>query len=306
VEQQGLFGAPPIDVFVNGEAHRTIFTALRLLGLGDARLRRVETDDAGRMQPAALAAALGSRHGPCLICAQAGNVNTGACDPLEALADVAAGRSAWLHVDGAFGAWAAASPSRRHLVAGLARIDSLATDGHKWLNVPYDCGIALTAHPEAHQAALTMPAHYIQMTPGVREPRAFTPDESRRARAIPLYAALATLGRDGVRDLVDRCCALAGRMAAALAPHPRVAVLNEVVLNQVLVRFRAEPGRDADGDDEVTRAVITRVQEDGTCWAGGTVWRGRTAMRISVSNWSSTEADIDRSATAILAALDRR
>ena len=193
------------------------------------------------------------------------------------------------------------APSRRWLVAGIERADSIATDGHKWL-VPYDCGIALTAHPEAHQHSLLMPAHYIQMTSGEREPRAFTPDESRRARAVPLYAALRALGRDGVGEIVERCCTLAVRMASRLASHDHVRILNDVVLNQVLVQFRP-PGADDTVAAALTQEVIARVQEEGTCWAGGTKWHGQVAMRLSISNWTTTAEDIDRSAAAIISAL---
>jgi glutamate/tyrosine decarboxylase-like PLP-dependent enzyme len=303
VEQHGLFGAPPIDVIVSDESHRTIFTALRMLGLGAERVRRVETDAHGRMRPDRVAPLLRDGRGPCIVCAQAGNVNTGAFDPLPAIASLVRERGAWLHVDGAFGLWAAATPSRRSLLAGIDQADSIATDGHKWL-VPYDSGIVLTAHPAAHQESLVVPAHYIQMTPGEREPRSFTPDESRRARGLPLYAALRVLGRDGVAEIVDRCCSLAQRMAHRLASDSRVRILNDVVFNQVLVQFRPP-----DGDDEaaaaLTQAVITRVQDEGTCWVGGTKRRGQTAMRVSVSNWTTTADDIDRSASAILAALRR-
>jgi glutamate/tyrosine decarboxylase-like PLP-dependent enzyme len=302
VERHGLFGAPPIEVFVSDESHRTIFTALRMAGLGAERVHRVETDAQGRMRPERLEPILRRGHGPCLVCCQIGNVNTGAADPIAEIAPLARARRAWLHVDGAFGLWAAASPSLRLLTAGIDQADSLATDGHKWLNVPYDSGLVLTAHPESHQQSMLVPAHYIQATPGERDPRAFTPDESRRARALPMYAALRTLGRDGVAALVDRCCALARHMAQRLSGHAGVRVLNDVVLNQVLVQFMPP-----DGDEEaaatLTQRVIAAVQEDGTCWAGGTKWHGQTAMRISICNWSTTADDIDRSAAAILAAL---
>jgi glutamate/tyrosine decarboxylase-like PLP-dependent enzyme len=303
VEAQGLFGAPPIDVVINDEAHRTISTALRMLGLGAERLRRVETDGQGRMRPDALARMLRGGTGPCIVCAQIGNVNTGAADPIREIAAVTRERGAWLHVDGAFGLWAAVSATRSTLTAGIDEADSLATDAHKWLNVPYDSGLVFTAHAEAHQRSLLVPAHYIQATPGERDPRAFTPDESRRARALPIYAALRVLGRDGVRALVDRCCDLATRMAARLAGHPSVRVLNDVVLNQVLVQFRT-PAMSDEAAAAFTQDVISRIQREGTCWAGGTRWHGETAMRISISNWSTSEADIDRSAGAILAALD--
>jgi glutamate/tyrosine decarboxylase-like PLP-dependent enzyme len=302
VENQGLFGAPPIDVVINDEAHRTISSALRMIGLGAERARRVETDGQGRMRPDLLAQALRDGQGPCLVCAQIGNVNTGAADPIDEIASIARERGAWLHVDAAFGLWAATSESRRSLVAGIERVDSIATDAHKWI-VPYDSGLVFTAHPEAHQQSLVTPAHYMQMTPGEREPRSFTPDESRRARGLPLYAALRSLGRSGIRDLVDRCCALAQRMASRLDDHDHVRILNDVVLNQVLVQFGA-PGGDAASAARLTTAVIERVQTGGTCWAGGTRWHGQAAMRISISNWTTTSEDIDRSAAAILSALD--
>ena len=302
VERHGLFGAPPIDVVVSDESHRTIFTALRMLGLGSERVQRIDTDAQGRMRPAHLAQVLRRGRGPCLVCAQIGNVNTGAVDPIGDIAPLARERGAWLHADAAFGLWAAASESRRSLVAGIEQADSIATDGHKWL-VPYDSGLALTAHPEAHQQSLLMPAHYIQMTPGEREPRSFTPDESRRARGLPLYAALRVLGREGVGEIVDRCCTLAARMASRLAGHGCVRILNDVVLNQVLVQFRP-PGGDDAAAAALTQKVVTRVQHEGTCWVGGTKWHGQAAMRISISNWSTTAEDIDRSAAAIVSALD--
>jgi glutamate/tyrosine decarboxylase-like PLP-dependent enzyme len=304
VEQDGLFGAPPIDVFATDESHYSISTSFRMLGIGTGRVHRIEADHQGRMRADRLAAALANGSGPAIVCAQAGNVNTGAFDPLPEIAAAARARDAWLHVDGAFGLWAAASPELCHLVEGVTRADSIATDAHKWLNVPYDCGIALTAHRDAHRRALLLPAHYIQETSSERDPHEFTPEESRRGRAVPVYAALRTLGRAGLRDLVERCCALARRMAAALAQEPQIRILNDVVLNQVLVRF-VSAGGDASQDDALTRRVIGAVQEEGTCWLSGTTWQGRAAMRISISNWSTTELDIDRSATAIRRALAR-
>ncbi len=303
VERHGLFGAPPIEVVVSDESHRTIFTALRMLGLGAERVRRVETDAHGRMRADRLGEILRRESGPCIVCAQIGNVNTGAADPIGEIGLLTRERGAWLHVDGAFGLWAATSQSRRHLVAGVELADSIASDGHKWLNVPYDSGVVLTAHPESHQRALLMPAHYIQTTPGERDPRAFTPDESRRARALPMYAALRVLGRDGVSEIVDRCCSLATRMAALLAKHECVRILNDVVLNQVLVQCRPSGGDDT-AAAALTQRVITRVQDEGTCWVGGTKWQGQVAIRVSISNWSTTAEDIDRSASAIIAALD--
>jgi glutamate/tyrosine decarboxylase-like PLP-dependent enzyme len=302
VERDGLFGAPPIDVIVSDESHRTIFSSLRMLGLGAERVRRVETDGQGRMRSERLEPILRASRGPCIVCAQVGNVNTGAADPIASIATLARERGAWLHVDGAFGLWAATSPSRRSLVAGIERADSIATDGHKWLNVPYDSGLVFTAHPESHQQSLLVPAHYIQMTAGEREPRAFTPDESRRARALPIYVAIRTLGCEGVAEIVDRCCDLATRMAARLTVHPCVRIMNEVVLNQVLVQFRPPNGDDA-AAAALTEQVIAGVQADGTCWVGGTKWHGQAAMRISISNWSTTAEDVDRSAAAIVAVL---
>jgi glutamate/tyrosine decarboxylase-like PLP-dependent enzyme len=299
VEARGLFGAPEIDVVVGDEAHYTIFNALRLLGLGAERLRRVPTDDQGRMRADALKSALAGGTGPCIVCAQSGNVNTGAFDPLEPIADAARARGAWLHVDGAFGYWAAAAPARRHLVTGIHRADSIATDAHKWLNVPYDSGIVLTAHSRVHRQAMTTGAAYIVESPSERDPHEFVPEESRRARAVPVYAVLRALGRDGLAELVERNCRLAARMADRLRTHPRITILNEVVLNQVLVRVSGD-GRDADA---VTKDVIARVQADGTCWLGGTTWHGMGAIRISSSNWSTSEKDIDRSADAILKAV---
>jgi glutamate/tyrosine decarboxylase-like PLP-dependent enzyme len=299
VERDGLIGAPPVEVVVGAERHVTIDAALRFLGLGSGRVRVVPADDQGRMDAAALPEALAACAGPTIVCAQAGNVNTGAVDPLAAICAAAHDHGAWVHVDGAFGLWAAASPARRHLVAGVEEADSVATDAHKWLNVPYDSGLVFVAHPEAHRAAFTTEAGYL--TPGrtgERDPDAFTPEFSRRARGFPVWAALRSLGRAGVAELVERCCDHARRFADLLGAADGVEILNEVVLNQVLVRF-TDPGGDGDGR---TREVVRRVQEDGTLWLSGTTWHGLAAMRISVSNWSTTTADVDRSAAAILAA----
>jgi len=300
VEQRGLFGAPEVEVIVGAEAHVTIFTALRLLGMGAARVRAMAVDGQGRMRPDALREAITGASGPAIVCAQLGNVNTGACDPLEEIAPLARARGAWLHVDGAFGLWAATSPRRRGLTAGAALADSWATDAHKWLNVPYDSGIAIVADAAAHRAATAATAAYlVKGGDGRRDAEDWTPEFSRRARGFPVYAALRSLGRRGVASLVDRCCELAEQMAGLLRAAPGVQVLNEVVLNQVLVRFTPPHGGDADA---FTDAVIARVQEDGTCWLGGTTWRGSRAMRVSVSNWSTTAADVERSAAAILKA----
>jgi glutamate/tyrosine decarboxylase-like PLP-dependent enzyme len=247
--------------------------------------------------------------GPLMVAAQAGNVNTGGFDPMPEIADAVTGHpNAWVHVDGAFGLWAAASPALRHLVAGVERADSWATDAHKWLNVGYDCGFVAIRDSDAHRAAMSTFASYLMQTQTQREPWEYVFDSSRRARAFPLYAALRSLGRSGVRELVERCCRLARRMADRLAPAPGVEVLNDVVLNQVLVRFVPAGGShgaaDADAVDAHTREVIRRVQDEGTAWMGGTTWHGKAAMRISVSNWSTTEADADRTVDAILRAAD--
>ncbi len=290
VEADGLFGAPLIDVLVSEEAHYTIVMALRLLGLGGTRVRSIATDSQGRMRVDLLRTAIRVSHGPCIVCAQAGNVNTGAFDPIDEIAEAAEERGAWLHVDGAFGLWASASPSHAALVRGVARAHSIATDGHKWLNVPYDSGIVFCADSIAHRAAMSLQAEYIVESREERDPHEFVPEESRRARAVPLYAALRTLGRNGLAQLVERHCAHARRFAEGLA-LAGYEILNEVVLNQVLIAF---------GDADRTRRVIAAVQREGTCWCGGTVWQGRAAMRISVSNWRTTQDDVDRSIEAIV------
>ena len=301
VERDGLIGAPPVEVVVGAERHVTIDAALRLLGLGSGRLRVVDADDQGRMDAGALPEALAACQGPTIVCAQAGNVNTGAIDPLPAICAAAHEHGGWVHVDGAFGLWAAASPALRHLVAGIEQADSLATDAHKWLNVPYDSGLVFVAHPEAHLAAFSTVAGYLLPgKAGERDPDAYTPEFSRRARGFPVWAALRSLGRSGVAAMIERGCGQARRFADALGAADGVEVLNEVVLNQVLVRF-PDPGGDHDGR---TREVVRRVQAGGTLWLGGTSWHGMAAMRISVSNWSTTDADVDRSVAAILAAAD--
>ena len=295
VEAQGLFGAPPIEVLAGEEAHYTIFVALRMLGLGGARVTRVPADAQGRMRAEALAALLQAGSGPCIVCAQAGNVNSGAFDPLEEIASLTHRRGGWLHVDGAFGLWAAAAPRRAHLVRGIAAADSIATDGHKWLNVPYDCGIVFCADEAAHRNAMSLSAPavsapYLATSTRQRDPHEFVPEASRRGRAIPVYAALRCLGREGVAELIERNCRQAQRFAEGLAAAGHE-VLNEVVLNQVVVAF---------GDPDRTLRVVAAIQQDGTCWCGSTVWHGRTAMRISVSNWSTTDADVERCLAAML------
>jgi glutamate/tyrosine decarboxylase-like PLP-dependent enzyme len=295
LESDGLWGAPRVRVLAGQGRHGTIDRALRFLGAG--AVEAVDADDQGRLRPAALAAALDRGSGPAIVCAQLGNVNSGALDPVAEICQVAHARGAWVHVDGAFGMWAAASPRLRPLVTGVERADSWATDTHKWLNVPYDSGLVFCAHPEAHRAAMGTRAGYLVHGRGdQRDSLDYNPDHSRRARGFAVYAAVRALGRQGVADLVERCCGLAGRFAERLGAADGVEVLNQVVLNQVLVRFLA-----ADGDhDAHTRRVVERTQQDGTCWMSGTTWRGRAAMRISVSNWSTDEADVDRSVAAIL------
>jgi glutamate/tyrosine decarboxylase-like PLP-dependent enzyme len=297
MESAGLWGAPRVRVLAGQGRHGTIDRALRFLGVGAGAVEAVDADDQGRMRPAALAAALERGDGPAIVCAQLGNVNSGAMDPLADIVPAAHDHGAWVHVDGAFGLWAAASPRLRPLVAGVEGADSWATDAHKMLNVPYDSGLVFCAHPDAHRAAMGIRAGYLVHGSGdQRDSLDYSPDHSRRARGFPVYAAIRALGRQGVADLVERCCALAGRFAERLAAADGVEVLNQVVFNQVLVRFLA-----ADGDhDAHTRRVVERVQQDGTCWMSGTTWQGKAAMRISVSNWSTDEADVDRAVAAIL------
>jgi glutamate/tyrosine decarboxylase-like PLP-dependent enzyme len=296
VEQKGLQGAPPVRVIVGGEAHVTATVALQMLGFGTATLERVPADEQGRMRASALADVLasGDQDAPLIVAAQAGNVNTGSFDEIGAIADVVhQHEAAWLHVDGAFGLWARAVPRLRPLVEGLDKADSWASDLHKWLNVPYDSGVVVVRDPDVHRGSMMLAAAYL--TAGAaeeRDPQLYVPESSRRARGFAVYAALRSLGRGGVAEMIDRCCALAARMRDRLAREPGVTVLNDVVLNQVLVRFG--------DDDELTRDTIRRVQEDGTCWLGGTTWHGQAAMRISVSNWSTTESDVDVSADAIV------
>jgi glutamate/tyrosine decarboxylase-like PLP-dependent enzyme len=280
----------------------------------------VESDDQGRMRLDALDAAVPAGDAPLIVCLQAGNVNTGSFDPIGPAIELIRARrpGAWIHIDGAFGLWAAADPARRHLLAGHEGADSWATDGHKWLNVPYDCGYAFVRDPRAHSAAMSPPsAAYIEYGQAERDEFRWVPEYSRRARGFATYAALRSLGSDGVAEMIGRCCRLAERMADALrAAGNGIEVLNDVVLDQVLVRFNpggdgdaGDAAGDADGGashaaaaDERTKRVVKAVQDDGTCWLGGTVWHGTAAMRISVVNWSTTDADIDRSAAAIIEA----
>lgn len=285
VEARGLFGAPEITVVVGEEVHVSVLKAFSMLGFGRDRVLRVPADAHGRMQ----ADKMPRVEGPAIICAQAGNVNTGAFDPLAEICARIQPHTAWVHVDAAFGLWAAASPEKKHLVQGIELADSWATDAHKWLNVPYDCGLVFVRDKAALFAAMSYTAAYLP-TEGVREPMNYVPEMSRQARALPVWAALKSLGRAGLAELIERNC----RQARYFADQLRAAgfdVLNEVVLNQVLVSF---------GDPEHTRRVIRLVQEEGVCWCGGTVWQGKTAMRISVSSWATTQHDIERSLASIL------
>jgi glutamate/tyrosine decarboxylase-like PLP-dependent enzyme len=286
VEAEGLFGAPPITVIISAEAHPSVTKSLGILGLGRTRVVKVPVDGQGRIRVDALPAI----SGPTIVCVQVGNVNTGACDPVEEICRRAHAAGAWVHVDGAFGLWAAAAPTRAHLTRGMGEADSWATDAHKWLNVPYDCGLAFVRDADALKAAMAMTAEYLPTQSDQRNPGDFTPELSRRARGVEVWAALRSLGREGVSELIERNCAQARRFAEKLAAAG-FEILNEVVLNQVLIAF---------GDADRTKRVIEAIQNEGTCWAGVTVWQGRTAMRISVSCWATTTADVDRSVEAMI------
>ena len=285
VEADGLFGAPPITVVVSEEAHPTLFKALGLLGLGRSRVVQVPVDDQGRMRSTALP----GMRGPTIVCVQAGNVNTGAFDPFAAICAAAHDAGAWVHCDGAFGLWATAAPSYAYLTDGLHLADSWATDAHKWLNVPYDSVLAFVRDADALRAAMAVTAEYLPTVGPQRNPADYTPELSRRARGVEIWAALRSLGRAGVTDLIERTCRHARRFADGFEAAG-YQVLNDVVLNQVLVSF---------GDAEMTNRVIAAVQQDGTCWCGSTVWQGQTAMRVSVSSWATTGADVERSLAAI-------
>lgn len=285
VEENGLFGAPPISVVVGAEVHASMLKALTMAGFGKKRLQIVDADSQGRL----MAHKLPKLSPNTIVCIQAGNVNSGSFDPATEVCARAKDAGAWVHVDGAFGLWAAASPKYRHLLQGFEQADSWATDAHKWPNVNYDCGIVAVRDAHALRAAMTMSAAYLQAG-ARREPMYQTPDASRRARGVELWAALKSLGRSGLAELIDRTCRHAQQFASELR-RAGFAVLNDVVINQVLVSF---------GSSEVTREVIRRIQEEGTCWCGGTVWQGKTAMRISVSSWATTEADVEQSLAAMI------
>jgi len=285
VEADGLFGAPPITVVIGDEAHPSLIKSLGLLGLGRERVVKVPVDGQGMR-----AARLPALRGPTIVCTQAGNVNTGAFDPIGEISDAAHRTGAWVHVDGAFGLWARVAPTRKHLSAGIERADSWATDAHKWLNVPYDSGVAFVRDADALRAAMAITAEYLPTETPHRNPADFTPELSRRARGVEVWAALRHLGRAGVADLVERCCRHARRFSEGLG-DAGYEILNDVVLNQVLVSF---------GDGARTRRIIGAIQDDGTCWCGETEWQGRPAMRISVSSWATTAADVELSLEAII------
>jgi glutamate/tyrosine decarboxylase-like PLP-dependent enzyme len=286
VEARGLFGAPPITVIVGDEVHVSLLKALSLLGLGRERVVRVPVDGQGRMRAEAMPEISGST----IVCIQAGNVNTGAFDPASEICRIAHAGGAWVHVDGAFGLWAASAPDRMFLVDGVSEADSWATDAHKWLNVPYDCGLVFCRQAGELRAALTHSSAAYLIGSEQREPMDYTPEMSRRARGVEVWAALHSLGRSGLAKMVEGCCRHATRFAEGLS-SAGYQVLNDVQLNQVLVSF---------GDADKTRRVIEAIQKDGTCWCGGTVWQGHTAMRISVSSWATTEDDVERSLEAIV------
>lgn len=285
VEADGLFGAPPITVIVGAEAHPTLFKALGIVGLGRNRVIKVPVDEQGRMR----ADALPPVEGPTIVCVQAGNVNTGSFDPIREICERVKPAGAWVHVDGAFGLWARVAPSRAHLADGLELADSWATDGHKWLNVPYDSGVAFVRDANALRASMAISAEYLPTESEFRNPSDYTPELSRRARGVDIWAVLRSLGREGLSEMVERSCRQARRFAEGLSAAG-FEILNDVVLNQVLVSF---------GDAESTQRVIAEIQAEGTCWAGVTVWQGHTAMRISVICWATTDADVEQSLSAI-------
>ncbi len=295
VEADGLFGAPPITVLIGDEAHATVYAALKFLGLGERRVVRIAVDAQGRLLPDAVAAALSASVGPVIVIAQAGQINTGAFDPLDIIAPMVAARDGWLHVDGAFGLWARAAPALAHLAAGYDLADSWATDGHKWLQTPYDCGFVIVRDADAHRRAMTIAASYLPVADGAeRDPSHYAPELSRRARGFAVWAMLRRLGRTGIAEMVERHCSVARQMADRLAAEPGVAVLNDVVLNQIILTFG--------GSDAATRATIMQVQADTICFVGPSDWRGTLVMRISVSSGETTEAEGDRSVAAIIAA----
>ena len=300
VEESGLQGAPQVTVLVGEQRHDSIDASLRALGLGASTALVVAADEAGRMRPEALAAVAAGVRGPTIVCVQVGNVNGGAVDAVGEIAEAVRREDLWVHADGAFGLWARAAPAYRHLVAGVEQADSWATDAHKWLNTPYDCGMAICAHPTAHRRAMGVRAAYLPDgdEAGLRDPIDYNPELSRRARSVPVWAALRQLGRRGVAELVEGSCRMAERFAALLSEADGVEVLHQD-LNQVVVRFLDPAGRDHDAH---SRAVVARAQAEGTCYPSGTVWRGVAGARLSVTSWRTGAEDVDRSVAALLAA----
>jgi glutamate/tyrosine decarboxylase-like PLP-dependent enzyme len=297
-DADGLFGAPQVEVFIGADAHSSLFSSLQIIGFGYNRLTKIATDVEGRMLPDALAAAIGTHQGPKVVIATAGQINSGAFDPFNEIAAIAKEAGAWLHVDGAFGLWARSAPARRQLTHGIELADSWGTDGHKWLQVPYDCGFAIVKDREAHLRAMTQWSSYLPtIGENDRVPSAFVPELSRRARGTPVWAMLRTLGRRGIAELVELHCRCAERMAELLSAEPGVRILNDVVLNQVAVSFGEG---DAAARKAATEAVIAQVQKDGVCFAGGASWHGDWIMRISVTSAATTMEDIEVSAQAII------
>jgi len=299
VEADGLFGAPPLRVIIGEEAHASVFSALQFLGLGHNRVIRIPADSMGRMKIGAFESAIERSEDPAIVITQAGHINTGAFDPIAEIAAVAHRANAWVHVDGAFGLWARACPELAALATGMDKADSWATDGHKWLQLPYDCGFAIVRDAEAHRRAMAITASYLPaVAAGDRNPSHYVPELSRRARGFTAWAMIRALGRQGIARLVGHHCRIARRMAQTLRAEAGIRVLNEVELNQVIVRF----GGDERADDLLTVKVIERIQADGTCFAAGAEWKGRWIMRLSVTSWATTERDADRSVAAIIGA----
>jgi glutamate/tyrosine decarboxylase-like PLP-dependent enzyme len=299
-DADGLFGAPPVEVLIGADAHSSLFSSLQLIGFGYKRLTKIDTDAEGRMLPAALERALRGKSGPKIVIAQAGQINTGAFDPFSEIIPIAKAAGAWVHVDGAFGLWARTTPSHRHLTEGIEAADSWVTDGHKWLQVPYDCGFAIVRDRAIHQRAMTQWSSYLPtIEQGDRVPSAFVPELSRRARGVPVYALLKTLGRKGVMELVEHHCALAKKFAKLLETEAGIRVLNDVVINQVIVNFGAG---DQAARRTATEAVIAQVQKDGICFVAGAEWHGDWVMRLSITSGATTEHDIEMSASAIVSA----
>jgi len=299
-DADGLFGAPPVEVLIGADAHSSLFSSLQLIGFGYNRLTKIATDDQGRMLPDSLAAEIGKTVGPKIVIAQAGQINTGAYDPFAEIVGISHQHGAWVHVDGAFGLWARATPTHKHVTEGIEGADSWVTDGHKWLQVPYDSGFAIVRDREIHQRAMTQWSSYLpHIGQGDRVPSAFVTELSRRARGVPVWAMLKTLGKDGIAAMVSRHCALAKRFAERLEAEPGIRVLNKVTINQVIINFGSG---DAAARRAATEAVMAKVQAGGVCFAGGAEWRGDWVMRLSVTSFYTTEADIDLSADAIIAA----